>query len=102
MIELPQRPQRGSRTMLVFAAIVFVSLSGILMFMNRAGAQKKEEPAAQPTPTPMTSPSPSNDPATKPNEDLKKKPPPEQYRVTQMCGTESAFHNQYWDNHRAG
>jgi methionine-R-sulfoxide reductase len=102
MIELPQRPQRGSRTMLVFAAIVFVSLSGVLMFLNRAGAQKKEEPAAQPTPTSMTSPSPSNTDATKSAEDLKKKLTPEQYRVTQMCGTEPAFHNEYWDNHRAG
>jgi methionine-R-sulfoxide reductase len=102
MIELPPRPQRGSRTMLVFAAIVFVSLSGILMFLNRAGAQKKEEPAAQPTPTSMTSPSPSNTDATKSAEDLKKKLTPEQYRVTQMCGTEPAFHNEYWDNHRAG
>jgi methionine-R-sulfoxide reductase len=98
MIELPQRPQRGSRTMLVFAAIVFVSLSGILMFLNRAGAQKKEEP----TPTPMTSPSPSNETANKSAEDLKKKLTPEQYRVTQMCGTEPAFHNQYWDNHVPG
>jgi hypothetical protein len=42
MIELPQRPQRSSRAMLVFCAIVFVALSGILLFLNRAGAQKKE------------------------------------------------------------
>ena len=87
--------------MLVFAAIVFVSLSGLLMFLNRAGAQKKEEPAAQPTPTSMTSPSPGNDTAKK-SDDLKKKLSPEQYRVTQMCGTEPPFHNEYWDNHRAG
>lgn len=87
--------------MLVFAAIVFVSLSALLMFLNRAGAQKKEEPAAQPTPTSMTSPSPANDTAKK-SDDLKKKLSPEQYRVTQMCGTEPPFHNEYWDNHRAG
>jgi methionine-R-sulfoxide reductase len=87
--------------MLVFAAIVFASLSGILMFLNRAGAQKKEEPATQPTPTSMTSPSPGNDTAKKPD-DLKKKLSSEQYRVTQMCGTEPPFHNEYWDNHRAG
>ena len=85
--------------MLVFCAIVFVALSGILVFLNRAGAQKKEGPVLQPTP--MTSPA-SNTNATKSNQDLKKKLTPEQYRVTQMCGTEPAFHNEYWDNHRAG
>jgi len=36
------------------------------------------------------------------DQDLKKKLSPLQYEVTQKHGTEPAFHNEYWDNHRDG
>src|SRR5437016_8521472 len=34
--------------------------------------------------------------------ELKKKLSSEQFAVTQKCGTEPAFHNAYWDNHKPG
>jgi len=36
------------------------------------------------------------------DEELKKRLTPQQYQVTQREGTEPAFRNEYWDNHRPG
>ena len=53
-----------------------------------------EAPGAEPSDNPKYS---------KPSEgELRERLTPLQYQVTQQEGTEPAFHNDYWDNHREG
>jgi methionine-R-sulfoxide reductase len=86
--------------MLVFCFIVLMGLIGAQMFLHRAGAQKEEEKTMT-TPAPQSSASPAS--GTKPSdEELKKKLTAQQYYVTQKCGTEPAFNNAYWNNHKPG
>ncbi len=87
--------------MLVVCTFIFIALTGLLIFLNRTDAQKKDEPAKNSTS--MTSPSPNLQSSGKPsNDELKKKLTPEQFYVTQKCGTEPAFQNEYVNNHLAG
>jgi methionine-R-sulfoxide reductase len=81
--------------------MVLMGLIGAQMFLNRAGAQKQEEKKVQTTTDPSSSVSSAA--TTKPTDkELKQKLTPEQYYVTQKCGTEPPFNNAYWNNHAPG
>src|SRR5438477_1729237 len=105
-IELPKRPPPSSRGMLIFCVIVFIALAAIALFLNRARGQDRQKPASPQTlQAIMSNSAPTNSPAAtaKPSEaELRQKLNKQQYYVTQQCGTEPAFRNEYWDNHRPG
>ena len=101
MIHLPKRPPPSSRGMLIFCAIVFIVLTGIVISLKRAGAENREQPANSQT-VMNTSTSNKQTPAKPDDAELRKNLSQQQYYVTQQCGTEPPFQNEYWDNHRPG
>src|SRR5712671_5489123 len=71
---------------LLGATVVIV---GSILFSYAQG-QKKEAEKMNPTK------------AVPSNAELQTKLSKDQYHVTRECGTETPFHNAYWDNHKAG
>ncbi len=69
--------------------LMMMCVAAVLAVVAWAGTPKKETETVKPFPKANS-------------EELKKKLSPEQYRVTQECGTEPPFHNAYWDNHEDG
>jgi methionine-R-sulfoxide reductase len=71
----------------LLGAVVVIVGSLLLAY---AQTQKKEAEKMNPTkPVPTEA-------------ELQKQLTKDQYHVTRECGTETPFHNAYWDNHRAG
>jgi methionine-R-sulfoxide reductase len=82
--------KRGShKTLWLGLAGTLVVIVGSILF-SYAQTQKKE--AEKMTPTKEV-------PA---DTELRKQLTKDQYHVTRECGTETPFHNAYWDNHRPG
>jgi methionine-R-sulfoxide reductase len=66
-----------------------VVITGSILF-SYAQTQKKEAEKMNPT---KEVPS---------DAELRKQLTTDQYKVTRQCGTETPFHNAYWDNHKPG
>lgn len=80
----------GSRkTLWIGLAGTLVVIVGSILF-GYAQTQKEQAEKMNPTKEVPT------------DAELRKRLTKDQYNVTRGCGTETPFHNAYWDNHRAG
>jgi len=82
--------KHGSHKTLWFGLLgTVVVIVGSILF-GYAQTQKKEAEKMNPT-----KPVPSDT-------ELRSQLTKDQYHVTRECGTETPFHNAYWDNHKPG
>jgi methionine-R-sulfoxide reductase len=81
--------KHSRKTLWIGLAGTLVVIVGSILF-GYAQTQKKEAEVMNPA-----KPVPSD-------AELKSKLTKDQYHVTRQCGTETAFHNAYWDNHDPG
>jgi len=78
-----------SRALRVILALALVLGGGATVLWAKSGRSSKEGNSVEKPQRPA-------------NEDLRGRLSPLQYEVTQQCGTEPPFQNEYWDNHRDG
>ncbi len=88
------------RPLLIATATLTLASAPLAQAQQPATAPAVPPPAA--APAPATGDKPDAAKARPTDAELRKQLTPEQYRVTCEADTEPAFHNAYWDNHRAG
>src|SRR5439155_2858235 len=76
-------------------AIAAILAARLLAGVRHLAAQQQKSALPQPSKT-------MNDFKTPDSQQLRTKLTPEQFAVTQQCGTEPAFRNAYWDNKKPG
>src|SRR5207244_13341799 len=86
---LAYKHKHSYKTLWFGLAGTFLVIVGSILF-GYAQAQKQEAEKMNPT-----KPVPSD-------AELQQKLTKDQYKVTRQCGTETPFHNAYWDNHKPG
>jgi methionine-R-sulfoxide reductase len=84
------RPHHGSHKTLWFGLLGTIVVIVGSIFLAYAQTQRKEAEKMNPT---------KSMPA---DAELREQLSKDQYHVTRECGTETPFHNAYWDNHKAG
>jgi len=78
------------------AALAMAALSGCSPAASQTSATNHAAVVSSSTNTVMEN---TNKPSP---QELKQKLTPMQFQVTQACGTEPAFHNEFWNNHKPG
>src|SRR5881296_1845191 len=86
---LTYKHKHSYKTLWFGLAGTFIVIVGSILF-GYAQAQKQEAEKMNPT---KEVPS---------DAELRKQLTNDQYKVTRQCGTETPFHNAYWDNHKPG
>jgi methionine-R-sulfoxide reductase len=87
---LTYKHKHSSRNLWFGLAGTLVVIVGSILFSYAQTQKKEAEKMNNPT-----KPVPSD-------AELREKLTKDQYKVTRECGTETPFHNAYWDNHKPG
>lgn len=87
-----------ARNSMALALITLLAIAAALFFLSRAMGQKADELK----PTEAAAAAGGNAAPATSDAELRKRLTKEQYYVTKQNGTEPAFRNEYWNNHKPG